>query len=534
MILKKPYAFLIKYFKIIHIILLGLMSYLLYRTNVILNFFQEYIKADQLITGKDFTGELFNIWMFSLPFIIIVILLILLAVMYYKKKPIVFYILNIALMIGVLIVYNIGFDTANTLETQIMEARSLRLIRDVFLFIIIFQGIGLIFTFIRATGFDIKKFDFGQDLEELDITEADNEEFEVDVDIETNVLQRELNRRFRFTKYVYVENKFLINVLVLIIFSSICFTIYMNLTIYNKKYSESESFLATNFTISVNSTYLTNQDYSGNEITDNYLVVVELNIKTNSSKEIEFNTTRAELKVGNHTFYHKNKYRNSLVDLGHVYDDSIISQTSFQKELLVYEIPKSLIHERMTFAYIDTIEANKKGLNPKYISVKINPYNLDRKNKESKVKLNEINSLNEIILKKTNIYLTNFEISEKFRLDYKYCYETDCHDSFEYILPSLNTNYPKALLKIEGISNMDKELGNKEIYDLYTIIHYFGKIKYEIDGQTKYYINLKQIVPAKFDAKNVYYIEMPKEIMDADKINLIFDVRDKVYEYSIK
>ena len=74
MILKKPYAFLIRYFKLIHTVLLILMIYLLYRTNVILNFFQEYISADKIITGKDFTGELFSQWMFTLPFIIIVIL----------------------------------------------------------------------------------------------------------------------------------------------------------------------------------------------------------------------------------------------------------------------------------------------------------------------------------------------------------------------------------------------------------------------------------------------------------------------------
>ena len=95
LILRKPYALLIKYFRLIHGILLALTSYLLYRTNIILNFLQEYISSDEIITGKDFTGELFTSLMFSLPFTVIIFLLILLWVMIYKKKKKLYYIYNI-------------------------------------------------------------------------------------------------------------------------------------------------------------------------------------------------------------------------------------------------------------------------------------------------------------------------------------------------------------------------------------------------------------------------------------------------------
>ena len=43
MILKKPYAFLIKHFKIIHLILSLLMIYIAYKINNILNFVKGYI-----------------------------------------------------------------------------------------------------------------------------------------------------------------------------------------------------------------------------------------------------------------------------------------------------------------------------------------------------------------------------------------------------------------------------------------------------------------------------------------------------------
>lgn len=532
MILKKPYAFLIKRFKLIHIVLLLLMSYLLYCTNIILNFFQQYIGSNQLMTGKDFTGELFNIWMFALPFIIGTILLILLGVMYYKKKPLLFYIYNILLMIAVLVFYNIGYDTIQTLETKVLELRTLRLIRDLFAIIILFQGLGVLLTFIRATGFDIKKFNFGEDLEALEITENDNEEFELDVNIETNVLKRGINRNIRFSRYIYTENKFIINIVILILFSTICFIIYSNLTIYNKFHNENELFLASDYTMSVTKSYLITEDYRGNKITDNYLLILDLNIRANYSNESIFNTAKAELKINNNIYYPIDKMRSNLIDIGTVYEHTNINRKDFEHILLVYEIPKKLGKEKMILTYIDDISTSRKGLNPKYIKIKLNPYELDKENKIIPTNLNEIREINSKIFKTTNIYFTSFEINERFKLNYKYCIKTNCYDSIEYLNPLLNTNYDKALLKIEGTLNL--ESNNKNIYDLYTFIKSFGKIKYEINGITKYYSNMNRIIPSKVDLENTLYLEIPKEIISSNKIDFLIDIRDEIYEFSIK
>ena len=44
MILKKPYAFLIKKFRLIHLVLSFLIGFILYRSVLIVKFFIEYIK----------------------------------------------------------------------------------------------------------------------------------------------------------------------------------------------------------------------------------------------------------------------------------------------------------------------------------------------------------------------------------------------------------------------------------------------------------------------------------------------------------
>lgn len=532
MILKKPYAFLIKHFKLIHVILVLLMSYLLYHTNLVLDFFQQYISSNQLITGKDFTEELFNIWMFAIPFIIGTILLIVLGVMYYKKKPFLFYVFNILLMIAVLVFYNIGYNMAGILETKVVELRTLRLVRDLYVIIILIQGLGLILTFIRATGFDIKKFDFGQDLEELEITDDDNEEFELDVDLETNVLKREIKRKIRFSKYFYVENKFVINILILIVFSVGCFAIYSNLTIYNKSYDQNEYFMANDYTIAINNSYLTNENYRGNKITNNHLLVLELDIQANYFNKSAFNTTKAELKIGKNIYHPINNIKSDLIDLGNIYNGTVISQSTFEKILLVYEIPKDVKKKKMFFNYIDSMNFNKRGLNPKYIKVKLTPKELDIENKIINTNLNEVRKLNPKFFKESTIYLTNFEINNRFKINYKFCDKNKCYNFSEYLNPILNTNYDKVLLKIEGILNMGFD--SKYIYDLYTLIKNFGKIKYEIDGNVQYYTNIKNIVPTKTSLENTLYLEIPNEVMDADKISLVIDIRDEIYEFAIK
>lgn len=533
MILRKPYAFLIKYFRLIHTILLVMMCYLMYRTSMVLNFLQEYLNSERIVIGKDFTGELFSTWMFSLPFIIIVILGILLGVMFYKKKPKIYYLFNILVMVAVLVFYNIGYDTVGTLEAQILETRELRLIRDLFVIVVLFQGFSLILTSIRATGFDIKKFDFHRDFEQLDITEADAEEFEVDVNFETDLFRRDFRKNLRFAKYIYAENKFIIDGIILIVFSIACFIIYMNLTIYNKTYKEGDSFLASDFTMSVSESYLTNQNYKGVQITNNYLLIVKLDIMANYEK-IKLNKTKATLNIKDELYYPINTYNSSLIDLGTTYNNTVINSEDFENILLVYEIPTDLIKEKMTFKYLDSIETSRNGLNPKYIKVKLTPYNLDTIVDETIVELNNDIELNEKLFGTTKINLTGFEISERFKLNYNYCNKNNCYESIEYLNPILNTNYDKALLRIDGEALLDENLNNKDIYNLYTIINRFGRIKYQNSRKINYYYPLTKINPKKASVNNSYYIEIPKYVMFADKISFIVDIRDKTYEYVIK
>ncbi|MDD2434711.1 MAG: hypothetical protein PHO63_00460 [Bacilli bacterium] len=535
MVLKKPYAFLIKRFKLLHLILLFFMLFLTYKTNNIINFLTEYLASTQLITKQDFASELFNIYMYIVPFLIIIFSMIILSVMYIKKKPLVFYIANIAIYLGLLIIYNFSHSIITTFQFELVDARTIRLVRDFLFLIFALQCFSIVITFIRATGFDIKKFDFGHDLQELEITVEDNEEFEFSVSVDANKLKRGVRRNFRFSKYVYLENKFLINIISLIAISIICFVAYLNLGVYNKLYDQGVTFPTNNFIITVKNTYLTNQDYKLKEISeDKYLVVLELEIRSKFFGKNKLVTANAELLIGNEIYYHNNKFRSMLLDLGVVYQNTIIP-TEFTKVLLVYEIPKEAIKKPMILKFIDKVDGNYDKLSPKYISTKLKPFNFDENRKIVTAKLGEIITFNNEVLKESTLKIDRFEIAKKFKIDYNFCVKKDdCFESTEFVHPKLNTNYDKALLKIVGNLTIDEDANVSGLYDLYNLVDYFGTISYEFGGKIKVQkIGLNEIRPQKVKQTNTYYVEIAEEIGRAQNIILQFNIRNRTYKYAI-
>ena len=91
MVLRKPYAFFIKMFKPIHILLAIIVAYLIYLENRILLFFNTYIYSSNNVLGQNIKDKFGSSLLYLLPTIIIIFSLIILGIMFRKKKPIVFY-----------------------------------------------------------------------------------------------------------------------------------------------------------------------------------------------------------------------------------------------------------------------------------------------------------------------------------------------------------------------------------------------------------------------------------------------------------
>ena len=160
--------------------------------------------------------------------------------------------------------------------------------------------------------------------------------------------------------------------------------------------------------------------------------------------------------------------------------------------------------------------------------------NIDKVNVNINQKLNDVVSLEKTPFLSSKIHIKNVKIQDMFQAKYSFCLDQKCIDSYEYILPDYKDNYDKGIIKIEGSLELDSKANMTDIYDIYTFIKSFGRLKYTVDGTEKeIYLNYNQIKPSKFK-DSATYIEVPIEVINAEKITLILYIRGNSYQYSIK
>ena len=93
MLLKKPYAFLIKNFKIIHLILFAVILYITYRFNKIYSFFASYVSNNNSV-GVTIANTYIPITIFLAVLLVIIFSILMFLLMNNKKKPSKFYLMT--------------------------------------------------------------------------------------------------------------------------------------------------------------------------------------------------------------------------------------------------------------------------------------------------------------------------------------------------------------------------------------------------------------------------------------------------------
>lgn len=524
MILRKPYAFFIKHFRLIHIILSALMIYCLYNSKVLLDFFNEYISTNVNLKGQELVS-IYVPWLYQIaPILILFVIGIILVVMVLKKKPMMLYILNVASYIFTTVVIQMSKGTLTTLQDSLMDVRSVRLIRDIIMLSFMFQIVGTIVVTIRSVGFDIKKFDFKQDLKELEFDEEDREEFEVQFNFDKNKTRTTIRRNIRFLKYAYKENKEFTHIALAVILVLIVGSIGIYYIKSDKPVGENVFVSNNGVTLKITDSYITNTDYKGKVIDEESLfIILKVNIKTSLSKEaLDVATTK--IKVGKYSYIPIYDYKEAFLDFGEAYLGGNLN-TEFEDKVLIYKIPKQLINEKIKFEFVNKVTLDKK-------IVKLDLENLTTNKNEIKLGLNDELDFNDSILHGYKIKINNFDIQRKYKLEYKFC-TNECVTSYQYLVPSINSNIDKTILKVEGILSSDNKISN--INDLYDVIGTFGVINYSVGGVNKINtIPLKEIVSSKKKENNIFYIEVPRELENADTISMKFIIRNKIYEYVLK
>lgn len=514
------------------------MAMLIYRTIVIGNFLTDYIQDYATASSGFVLGDYINFYSFLVVLIVIIFTIVVLSVMFVKDKPKKLYIFNLIIYLALMVLYGVDYSVMNNIYDRILDIRLSSALRDITYIAAGIQIISCIITIVRATGFDIKQFNFGSDLEALEIDVKDNEEFEVAVEFDKNKMKRNIRGKFRELKYFYIEHKFVVNVLAIILVVIVSFIIFMTKSIYTASYQEAQTFVASNFGFNVKNSYLTTTDQNDKQIVaaDNVLVVVRLDVRKLVEDETKrLNTGLITLKAGGKSYGQTTNYNEDLTDIGTPYTNDKLS-IDFTNYILAFEIPKSESAKSMTLKINDNVSFIRGEIGAKNIYVKLNPVDLTKKVQTEEKKLSETLSFSGSVLGESTFTIDQFEISNKFKIEYQFCSKkNNCLASSEYVTPTATGNYPKTLIKLKSAFEEDESMNLNTISDVYYFLNEFATINYQVDN--KWYshkIDSKRIKPKIGSANGYTYIEVNKDLERATSVYFTFQVRNYNYKYVLK
>lgn len=490
MIVRKPFAFLIKHFKAIHLFLFGLLVYVCYKYNGIVSFLRNYISTGN---GRYDAVNYINYTPIYIILGAIVVMAIIYYLMKYKDKPKKLYLFSIIGYIAVIILFIFLFNYLRTFSSSIIEQKTLRLYRDISLMGLIFQYIIIVIMLIRGLGFDIKKFNFSKDIQELNIDLTDNEEVELVMGFDTNKTKFKIRRFFREFRYFIREN-ILFTGLSLIVIVIILWIIVVNYTSKNKVYKENEYF-GVDFNMLVNGSYLTKEDSSLKKLSvgSSSLLVVKFKISSNHSDVL--NPDNFILSIYGKTYSPNNKYCSSLKDIGKCYNK--IKLTKQEKEyIFVYLVDDNVLNKKIYLKYDYGYLTNK---NNSVIKVRLTPDNIDDEETTTK-RINDTLGFNNSVIGDYKLKIEEYNISDNYEINADIT-----------LMPTSNNTIIR--LKVSE--------GN-DLVDSYALL------KYTISG-TEYTSTMKKL----YNDNDYSYYEV-NNITYADSIKLVLNSRHNNYEYILK
>lgn len=520
MILRKPYAFLIKNFKIIHLILSLLMIYVAYKINNVLKFIYDYIDN---VANSSIATSYIGILLFIVALFIIGISIVLYVLMRYKKKPRLLYLFNIIMYTIVFFALFYILLNFQIMEKEVVDPKTIRLIRDIVKIILYPEYIFILAMIVRTLGFDIKKFNFKSDIDEMNIDISDNEEVELNVGIDVEKIKTKGRRQIREFKYYVLENKiFVFTVLGIVGIITILYVI-LNINFVNKIYKENEKFNTSYFSMNITNSYITCQNDKGENISlegTSYIIIkFEVKALYNDGIKYELNPNRFLLEIAGETFTPTLKYYDSFKLIGTGYKSQTLNYEKYNSYILVYNISNEYIKKSKYIRYEEGFEYVNKKYTAKTKKVRIDPINIDEKSLVNTYSLNDTIDFNTSVLTGT-FKISSYEIGNKFNYEYNYCVNGYCENLENTIVSS----YDGQLLKLT-VENINDRFSN------YNFSNNFIKVKYKI-GEVEYTSGLNNKTPSS--STTTIYLNVDSKIAEADSIWLEITIRNKIYKYILK
>ena len=535
MILKKPYAFLIKYFRIIHLLLLLPIGYLISKTFNIVSFFKTFVSNNYTTNIINIAGEHISIFMYAAIIFILVTVLSIYYLMRQKEKSTKLYFFTIVYYLFLFILLTITHSILSGMERDIISAQLARAYRDISLVLCLPQYLFFGYILIRGIGFDIKQFNFSNDLKDLEITDVDSEEFEFALNLESYKVKRTARRFFREFIYYVRENMFVFSCITAVVIISIVTTIYMHFGVYNKTYRVSDKMTHNFFNMEIKDSMLTNIGYDGNIITEGkYYLVLKLYIENNSSKNYELDYNNFRLVINNKNIYPILDRGEYFIDYGKPYYKEKIKKQTSNTYALVYELDKNQIQDEYEIKILEGIEYSVGSITPHYKVIDLKPTKVMKVVTLDNYDMEKTINLKNTALGYTTFKINNYKITDSYTYNYDYCYSSNnCSSLKDMITIDKAGTIEKTTLIV---FNIEYSLDKTTIYasNIKTDTKFFDNylaIEYTKQGEKKV-LSLKNRTTERM--KDTLVFELREDVKNAEKINLLVTIRNKRYTIKLK
>lgn len=529
MILKKPYAFLIKNFKLIHILLMLLIIFFSTKYSKIVSFFTGYVNGSTSVS-ENAASIFISPILFYLLAIILVFSILMYLLMTKKNKPNKLYLFIVLYYIVLLFSIIHAGNMIDSLADTTLSQQTSRAYRDIYLIFSFPNYFFILLCLIRGIGFDVKKFNFGKDLEELQIKSEDNEEFEFVLGNDNYKAKRKIRRYIREFKYYIIENKFIFSILITILIIGILITVGLKVFVTDVSYKIGDTTSANIFTYTLNNAYETELNYNGNKIKqDKKYIILDMSITNNSSTQ-SLKSEYMYLLYGKEKIYYKTSNQNNFSDLGVVYTNKEIKTGKTANNLILFEVPKNVNEKKCILYLFDYTQTTKKGEEYIYKKFVFIPQKLDKELEPKEQKLNTEFSLGSELFGNSTFTITSSRITGSFAYKYQECKnKNSCEEKTDVEIAEDPLNKKLLILEYKLVKDPKslylKNNSTSSLFNKYMNISYGNDEKLtEISANAR--INDK--------IKNTIILEVPQSIEYYKNINLIYKTRYNKYFIKLK
>lgn len=522
MVFRKPYAFLIKNFKKIHIVLIVLCAYIYYKTMSLSGFTNEFLNYLSYDPYYEPISKYINGLLYLVIIITVIANILLLIVLKRKNKPWKLYLVPVFEYIVLLFVF-ISIHSFFANYDGDLSTTSIRLLNNLLFLTTFPQYFIFLILIIRIIGLDLKNFNFSADEEFLELSQEDREEFEVSFTFDKYAFLRTFKRIQRTLTYFYKEHKYFCNIIFIVLIVYFLGSIYYYFGVSHKVIKEGQTNNINNYQITINKSYYTDKDKVGNVLEkDKAFIIINMTIVNNSSSRV-FNADDFRIVNGSSGYsYTSDTYSNDFSDLG----DGV------PKEKLKYG-------QKRTFALIFKVD---KKLDPKHFVLYYQEYKMNKVSylRKIKISLNDISTVSQDSIKNVGdqIEIADPLGGEEKKLTFD---EVTLESSINYNIETCNqqdecsivsrpyeASSDKKILKIKFIST------DFEGEDLIDFSIKYGKIVYRDSNDITKEIKIENAIDSKKYLGKFLYVKVPKDIETAKEIKFIYIVRNQKYIYKIR